>query len=242
MENPKICIGLDFTQIDPSNALEVTLAFIDSLEKSSIDYLALDLFASSIRRPLDLDKIDSLCREREISWFPIVSSIRDINSTRPYYSKLPNGRLGFMLGISGENIWDHALLSHAKGCADYIVLYTNCANQSEIDRAIETSEPDLIVHYPIGDTRLDYIKYLQGISIEFDKRYITGFKNNSQSNNLLAAATVLDAQFLESTVRLTESIQPNLIDSLGELRKFAAHRGGYEAKKLNKIERELRKK
>jgi hypothetical protein len=253
MKRAKVCLALEWSNIDYSHNLDIIKNIIRSFNKGELDYLAIDMYKSNIRRPLDLDQIDDLCREREISWFPIASSIRDINSTRPYYSKFPENHFGFMIGISSENIKDTILLEHAKACSDYLVLYTGGCKQSDIDRAIEIAQPDLVIHHSIGDIRLDYLKYLQGISMEFEKKYIVGFKNTVGSNpSLLLGASMLDAKFLEYTIEIGETLArhyrddtkafDNILDLTNNLECLATSRGGYEARKLSKAEKEANKK
>lgn len=254
MEKAKICMSIDWTNRDTENNLTRIKNVIRSFDPGMIDYLAIDSFKSGIRKPLEYDEIDSECREREISWFPIVSSIRDVNSTRPYYSKLPNSRTGFMLGIPETCLTDFVLLEHAKACSDYLILYTGGSTQREIDRAIEAAQPDMVIHHSFGEPRLDYIKYLQAISIEFEKRYLTGFKNNSfqTPDILLLAASMLGASFLESTFSINEFNETHLLDNtwyfsdlidvIYHLKSIKASRGGYEARKITKAEKAMMKK
>lgn len=254
MEKAKICMSLDWTGQDKSNNLTRIKNVINSFDSNVIDYLAIDPVKSNIRLSSEYDQIDVECREKGISWFPIVSSIRDINLTRPYYSKLPNGRSGFMLGVSETCIKDFSILEHAKACSDYLIIYTGGTTQSEIDRAIEASEPDIVVHHSFGEPRLDYIKYLQAISMEFEKRYSVGFKNNSHltSDILLVAASMLDAIFIESTFSINEFNEMDLLNNtcqfndlisvINHIKLIVASRGGYEARKITKVEKSMMKK
>lgn len=254
MEKAKICMSLDWAGQDKSNNLTRIKNVINSFDSNVIDYLAIDPVKSNIRLSSEYDQIDVECREKGISWFPIVSSIRDINSTRPYYSKLPDGRSGFMLGVSETCIKDFSILEHARDCSDYLILYTGGTTQSEIDRAIEASEPDIVVHHSFGEPRLDYIKYLQAISMEFKKRYSVGFKNNSHltSDMLLLAASMLDAIFIESTFSINEFNEMDLLNNtcqfndlinvINHIKSIAASRGGYEARKITKVEKSMMKK
>ena len=123
-----------------------------------------------------------------------------------------------------------------------------------IDRAIETSQPDMIIHHSLGEPRLDYIKYLQAISIEFEKKYTVGFKNNSFQvhDMLLLAASMLGATFLESTFEISEFNENHLLDNtwrfkslidvIHHLKSIHAARGGYEARKITRVEKEMLKK
>ena len=254
MERAKICVSIKWEGQDQENNLARVKNVVRSLGLGTIDYLALDPVKSNILTSKEYDEIDLECRERGISWFPIVSSIQDVDLTRPYYAKLPNGKSGFMLGIPGTHIKDFTLLNYAKDCADYIVLYTDRNTQRDIDRAIEAAQPDLVVHHSFGEPRLDYIKYLQAISIEFEKRYIVGFKNNSFmiSDVLLLAASMLGASFLESTISIHEHNETDLlentwcfadlIDITNHIKTINTSRGGYEARKITKVEKEMMKR
>jgi sialic acid synthase SpsE len=158
-----------------------------------------------------------------------------------------------MVGIPSDCIKDTNLLTHARDSSDYLVLYTGLSTQKEIDRAIEAAQPDLVVHHSYGETRLDYIKYLQGISIEFEKKYATGFKNNHFANtSLLLAARMLDAKFLEYTIEVTDDVTEYYLSAPGvfhpynqlvtDLDLIDNSRGGYEARKLSKKEKEFKGK
>lgn len=253
MEKTKLCVSIDWKATDSLNNLKMLQNLIRSFDGTQVDYITLDLYKCAMINVNLCDELDDFCRERNISWFPTVTSIRAINLTRPYYSKLPNGKVGYMVGIPSSCIKDMNLLSHARECSDYLVLYTGGCTQKEIDLAIETAQPDLVIHQSQGETKLDYIKYLQGISIEFEKRYITGFKNNYlSSTSLLLAAHMLDAKFLEFTIELTDDTSEHYLDRPGvfyqyrqlvnDLVEIDASRGGYEARKLSKREKELKGK
>lgn len=253
MEKSKVCVSIDWKATDSLNSLTILKNLIKSFDSTRVDYITLDLYKCSMINVNMCDELDNFCRERGISWFPIVTSIRAINLTRPYYSKLPNGKIGYMVGIPSDCIKDMSLLSHARDSSDYLVLYTGGCTQKEIDRAIEAAQPDLVIHHSQGEIRLDYIKYLQGITIEFEKRYITGFKNNYlTSSSLLLAAHMLDAKFLEFTIEVTDDVTEYYLDSPGvfdqyyqlvnDLNLIDNSRGGYEARKLSKREKELKGK
>jgi hypothetical protein len=157
-----------------------------------------------------------------------------------------------MVGIPSDCIKDLNLLAHARECSDYLVLYTGSSTQREIDLAIETAQPSLVIHHSQGEPRLDYIKYLQGISIEFEKRYVAGFKNNDlASTSLMLAAHMLEAKFLEYTIEITDIIAESYLNQSGafpeycqlvnDLDQIDNSRGGYEARKLSKLEKELKR-
>jgi sialic acid synthase SpsE len=253
MENAKVCMAIDWKAADALNAIEIIKNLIASFDSIQVDYVAIDLYKSNMINTKLCDELDDFCRERNISWFPMVTSIRAVNLTRPYYSRLPNGKTGYMVGIPSECIKDFALLHHAKESSDYLILYTGTSTQKEIDLAIETAQPDLVIHHSYGEARLDYIKYLQGISIEFEKKYLTGFKNNHYaSNSLLLAARMLDAMFLEFTIEVTDNVTEYYLGNPGVFSEYCQlvtdlelidnSRGGYEARKLSKKEKELKKK
>jgi sialic acid synthase SpsE len=253
MEKAKLCVSIDWKATDDLNNLKIVQNLIESFDGTHVDYIAIDLYKCAMINVNMCDELDNFCRARNISWFPIVTSIRAINLTRPYYSRLPNGKLGYMVGIPSDCIKDTNLLSHARESSDYLVLYTGSSTQKEIDRAIETAQPDLVIHHSQGEARLDYIKYLQGISIEFEKKYSTGFKNNHFANtSLLIAARILEAKFLEYTIEVTDDTIEYYLGSPGvfseycqlvnDLAQIDNSRGGYEARKLSKKEKELKGK
>ena len=253
MEKAKLCVSIDWNADDTLNNLKVLQNLIESFDGTQVDYLALDIYKCAMINVNMCDELDNFCRERNISWFPLVTSIRAINLTRSYYSKLPNGKIGYMVGIPSDCIKDTNLLKHARDSSDYLVLYTGSCTQKEIDRAIEAAQPDLVVHHSYGEARLDYIKYLQGISIEFEKRYTTGFKNNHSANtSLLIASRMLDAKFLEYTIEVTDDVIEYYLGNPGVFHEYNQlvtdldlidnSRGGYEARKLSKKEKELKRK
>jgi sialic acid synthase SpsE len=248
MEQAKLCISIDCKTTDHLNSLPAIKNIISSFDQDRVDYVTLDIYKSNMINTKLCDELDDFCRDRGISWFPQVTSIRAINLTRPYYSKLPSGKLGYMLGIPSECIKDFELLSHAKDCSDYLALYTGSSTQKEIDRAIEACHPDLVIHHSQEEVKLDYIKYLQGISIEFDKKYDTGFKNTCfASTSLIIAASMLGAKFLEFTIELSDDNLEYYLDSSGVFSEYSQlvnyldeiskSRGGYEARRLSKIEK-----
>ena len=253
MEKTKLCVAIDWKASDDLNNVKIITNLIKSFDNTQVDYVAIDVYKSNMINSKLCDELDDFCRERNISWFPLVTSTRAINLTRPYYSKLPNGKTGYMLGIPSECIKDFDLLNYAKESSDYLVLYTGSNSQKDIDRAIETAQPDLVIHHSQGDVKLDYIKYLQGISIEFEKRYSTGFKNNYfSSTSLLLAAHMLDAKFLEFTIEVTNDVTEYYLGTPGVFHEYSQlvndlieidkSRGGYEARKLSTKEKELKKK
>jgi sialic acid synthase SpsE len=248
MEKAKLCVSIDWKASDDLNNLKIIQNLIQSFDNTQVDYITLDLYKCAMINVNMCDELDTFCRERNISWFPLVTSIRSINLTRPYYSKLPNGKIGYMVGIPSECIKDFELMKHARECSDYLVLYTGSCTQREIDRAIEECQPDLVIHHSKGEARLDYIKYLQGISIEFDKKYQVGFKNNVSSNtSLLIAAAMLDAKFLEFTIEVSNDNSEYYLGNTGvfheynqlvtDLDEISKSRGGYEARRLSKDEK-----
>jgi sialic acid synthase SpsE len=253
MEKSKLCVAIDWKATDDLNNLRIIKNLIASFDGTQVDYVTLDTYESKMINSKMCDELDDFCRERNISWFPQVTSIRAVNLTRPYYSRLPNGKIGYMVGIPSTCIQDTALLTHARESSDYLVLYTGSNAQREIDRAIETARPDLVIHHSHGEVKLDYIKYLQGISMEFDNRYSTGFKNNfSASTSLLIAAHMLSASFLEFTIDVSNDNSEYYLESPGEFKEYYQlvndlveidnSRGGYEARQLSKKEKELKKK
>ena len=252
MEKTKLCVAIDWNASDDLNNLRIIKNLISSFDGTRVDYVTLDIYKSKMINSKLCDELDDFCRERGISWFPIVTSIGAVNLTRPYYSRLPNGKTGYMVGIPSECIKDLALLDYTKESSDYLVLYTGSSTQKEIDRAIEAAQPDLVIHHSHGEPRLDYIKYLHGISIEFDKKYATGFKNNASANtSLLLAAHMLSASFLEFTIDVADDITEYYLSNprvfyeycqlVNDLVEIDNSRGGYEARKLSKKEKELKK-
>jgi len=252
MEKTKMCVSIDWRATDSLNNLKIIKNLISSFDETRVDYFSFDIYKSEMINAKLCDELDNFCRERGVSWFPMASSIRSINLTRPYYSRLPNGKTGYMVGIPSDCIKDLNLLAHARECSDYLVLYTGSSTQREIDLAIETAQPSLVIHHSQGEPRLDYIKYLQGISIEFEKRYVAGFKNNDlASTSLMLAAHMLEAKFLEYTIEITDIIAESYLNQSGafpeycqlvnDLDQIDNSRGGYEARKLSKLEKELKR-
>lgn len=253
MEKAKLCISVNFKGSSDPNNLKALQSLVKSFAGTQVDYLALDLYSCAVVNVNTCDEIDSFCREKSISWFPLVTSIEAVNLTRPYYSSLPDGRLGYMVGIPSSSIKDSLLLGYARESSDYLVLYTGGCTQKEIDRGIEEAQPDLVIHHSTGETRLDYIKYLQGISIEFEKKYSVGFKNiSTESVSLLIAAHMLGATFLEFTLDAAIEVTDRILDHskvvteysqlVNDLLKIDNSRGGYEARKLSKLEKEIEKR
>jgi hypothetical protein len=251
MEDRKICIGVDWKYSGELDSLTILKNIIQTYKYTKIDYFAISLLDSNLLNPSIYDEIDNLCREQGANWFPIVSSINEINLTRPYYSTLPNGKIGYMLAIPSSCIKDFKILNYARECSDYLILYTNSCTQKEIDRAIEAAQPDMIIHYSQKEPRLNYIKYLNGISIDFDKKYQIGFKNEFlKSSVLMTTAYLFGATFLEHTIEVNEQSASfyldlgtsDTVDSLlYDLSIIDESREGYEARKLTAFEKEIKK-
>lgn len=248
----KICIGVDWKYSGELDNLTILKNVIRTYQHTQINYFAINLCDSNLINPRMCDDIDDLCREQGANWFPIVSSINEINLTRPYYSTLPNGKIGYIVGIPSSCIKDFKILNYARECSDYLILYTDSCTQREIDRAIEAAQPDMIIHYSQKEPRLDYIKYLEGISIDFDKKYKIGFKNEYlKSNVLMTTSYLFGATFLEHTIEVNEHnasfyLDPGTSDDvdslLYDLSIIDNSREGYEARKLSKTEKELKGK
>lgn len=248
---PKLCIRFDFNYSLDYEILNLIKSILLTIKEEKPDYVSTNLSISNLTNSDLCDKLYNLLREENISWIPIVNSIKEIDLTRPYYSKLPNEKNGYVLGIPAIKIKDFKLLEYSKKCADYIILYTGLCTQKEIDRAIEICQPDLVIHHAIGEAKLDYIQYLQHISMEFNKKYLVGFKNSENSPSTLAiAASLLGAKFIEYTLTINKEGIHYTLDSSSKLNEYCklvtdlniinSSRGGYESRKLNKLEKEFR--
>jgi hypothetical protein len=246
-----VSININLTNLSTVN-LTVIQNIIKTYSLTKIKYFSITLNPTNIISSSLFDEIDDLCRQYNKNWFLIVSTIAEIDLTRKYYSNLPNGKIGYMLGINPKQITNFNLLTYAQESSDFLVLYTSLSTQVQIDRAIEISQPDIIVHHSYGESKLDYIKYLQGISIEFDKKYLIGFMNNHLDSKVkLVSAYLFGANFLEQCIELDDElanfylatgVSNDIEELLSNLEIINLSRGGYEARKLTKIEKELNKK
>ncbi len=251
MSLPKLCIRIDFIDSASDETLKTLKSILSTLNQDKPNYISTNLSFSKLTDSTQCDELYELCTEENISWIPIINSIREVDLTRPYYSKLPNGKIGYMLGIPANSIKDIKLLEYSRDCADYIVLYTGLSTQKEIDRAIEIAQPDLVIHHSIGEIKLDYLRYLQHISMEFSKKYQVGFKNTEGSSPaLLLASSILGADFIEYVIEFNKKDLEYYLESPGKFNEYRnlvtdltlidSSRGGYEARKLTKIEKEFR--
>lgn len=87
--------------------------------------------------------------------------------------------------------------------------------------------------------------------MEFNKKYLVGFKNSENSPSTLAiAASLLGAKFIEYTLTINKEGIRYTLDSSSKLNEYCklvtdlniinSSRGGYESRKLNKLEKEFR--
>ena len=248
MEKTKIIVNINWDYDNGLNSLIILKNIIESLSNIGIEYVKLDIDKCLGFNTKVCDEFDDICRENNISWIPIITSINSLNFTRPYHSKLFNGKSGYSIVIPSTHNRDLALLNAAQECADQVILYTGLCNQSQIDRAIEISKPDIIFHEAYGEAKLDYVLYLQHISSEFYKKYEVGFASfESNAYGLQIAASTIGARFIEYSIKVTDLsaeyylVTPGEFDQLfnlvNDLSQLDESRGGYGIKKLNKIEK-----
>lgn len=248
METSKICVNINLEHPDLTYKLEILKNITSSLSDSGVEYISINIDKCLGLNSSICDMFDDICRENNISWFPIIDSIRSLNFLRPYYSKWFDGTSGYSVIIPSLVSNDLNLLEAARECSDHIILYIGLSTQAQIDISIEISQPDIVVYEAYDLPKLDYITYLNHISSEFQKKYTTGFSIHSgNSSGLSIAAVTLGAKFIEYRINipeahadyyLNESVEFdqifNLVNDITELDKS---RGGYEAKKLNKVEK-----
>jgi N-acetylneuraminate synthase len=205
----------------------------------------------------EFDEIDDYCREKEIGWFASVWDKDSVDFMRRYTSPLPNGKWGIMLKIPSALITDLSLVQYAKECSDFLLISTGMSRQSEIDLAIETGEPDVVFHTnstypsPVSELKLDYIPYLNHISIEFKKKFEVGYSGHEFGLNTTLAANLLGARWIERHITLDRthwgsdqmaSVEPQgLIKLVKSIRDIELSRGGYGAREVLASEKEKRK-
>lgn len=248
MENTKIIVNIDWEHNNGPDSLIILKNIIEELSRIGIEYIKLDIDRCLGLNTELCDKFDDICRENNISWIPIITNSKVLNFTRPYYSKWFDGISGYNLIIPSSHSRDPILLDLAKDSSDHLILYTGLCNQDQIDRSIEISQPDIIFHEEYGVPNIDYITYLQHISSEFEKKYDVGFASNGGNQyGLLIAASILGAKIIQYNIKVTElaaeyylrtPVEFNqLFHLVNDLLTLNDSRGGYGARKLNKIEK-----
>jgi sialic acid synthase SpsE len=248
MEKTKIIVNINWEYDNGPNSLIILRNIIEALSAAGVEYIKLDIGKCLGFNTKVCDEFDDICREHNIFWIPIITSINSLNFTRPYHIRLFNGKSGYAIIIPSTHNRDLALLEAAQDCADYIILHTGLCNQSQVDRAIELTKPDIVFHEAYGEGQLDYLLYLQHISSEFYKNYEVGFTNFSgNSYALIMAASILGAKYVQYSIVVNETSAEyylatpsefnQLFDLANDLSELGESRGGYGIKKLNKIEK-----
>ena len=106
----------------------------------------------------EYDEIDSYCKQRGIEWFASVWDEESVKFMANYVgiTKVPSAL-----------ITNEELLSSAREANEYFMFSTGMSDESEIERAVEVGNPDLLFHtnstYPcsVDELNLSYIKWLQ---------------------------------------------------------------------------------
>lgn len=248
MKNTKIIVNIDWQHDNGLDSLPILTNIVKSLSEIGITHISLDIDKSLGFNTKVCDEFDDMCRENNISWIPIIKSVRSLNFTRPYYSKWFDGKSGYNIIIPSSHSRDLSLLDIAQESTDHLILYTGLSNQEQIDTSIIASNPDLVFHEDYGNPSLDYLPYLQHISSEFEKKYIIGFSSAiSNQYGLLIAASVLGAKVLQYTIKVTELSAEyylrtpaeftQLLHLVNDLEQLDDSRGGYGARELSKLEK-----
>jgi N-acetylneuraminate synthase len=124
------------------------------------------------------------------------------------------------------------------------------STQKEVDMAIEVGRPNVVMHTnstypaPIDELKLDYIKYLESISIskELGCKFEVGYSGHEFALTPTIAATLLGATWIERHITLDRSywgsdqlssVEPQglmkLVKSIKDIEKA---RGGYGSRKI----------
>lgn len=240
MTKPNICARIDLKFSSEKSTVSLITSQIETFANCGIKYVSIDVKSSIGLDSNLIDQFDETCRSHGITWFPIISSIHVLNFMRPYHSTWVDGRSGYNVIIPSNCITDINFLKEARDTCDKVILNIGIANQEQIDLAISTSFPDIVVHEVIVEPRLRYIQYLTHISSEFDKNYQVGFSSRfSNSNHLLICSSFLGAEWIEYPFTEYDILSlPHLIHSI---QASSSLNDGYGARELTKEEKKILK-
>lgn len=205
----------------------------------------------------EYDEIDRYCQEKGIGWFASVWDLNSVKFMTRYHTSLPKRKSGVMMKIPSALITDLDLIRDAKDSSEFLLISTGMSTQSEIDRAIEIGEPDVVFHTnstypsPIEDLNLDYITYLNHIKMDFKKEYEVGYSGHEFGLMTTIASTLLGATWIERHITLDRSlwgsdqmasVEPQgLIKLVKSIKDIESARGGYGSRSVLKSELEKRK-
>jgi N-acetylneuraminate synthase len=201
-------------------------------------------------------EIDTYCENKGIKWFASVWDKNSVDFMRKFETLLPNGRWGVMTKIPSALINNLELIEYARENSDFLIISTGMSTQKQIDTAIETCRPDVVMHTnstypsPISELNLDYITYLKHISQakEFGREFEIGYSGHEFGLTTTVAAYMLGAQWIERHITLDRSlwgsdqmasVEPQgLIKLVKSIRDIELARGGYGPREILKSELE----
>jgi len=148
---------------------------------------------------MEYKEIDEYCKSRKIKWF---ASVWDLPSCDFMKAFTKIGKIPSALIVNIE------LCQYARECFDFLIISTGMSTEEEIEKAVEASKPDVIMHcnssYPAisEELNLNYIKWLKNKY----PHIIQGYSGHEFGLITTIAAVVLGAEWVERHITLKRTM------------------------------------
>lgn len=191
----------------------------------------------------EYDEIDRYCKEKGIGWFASVWDKDSVDFMSQYnnISKIPSAL-----------ITNKELVEYARSKFDYLIISTGMSTEDEIEKAVEYSSPDVIMHTnstypsPINELNLEYITWLKN---KYNKE--VGYSGHEYGLVTTFATIPMGVTWIERHITLDRtlwgsdqvaSVEPaGLIKLVKGIRDIEKSLGGNSERKLLQSELSKRK-
>ena len=191
----------------------------------------------------EYDEIDRYCKEKGIGWFASVWDKDSVDFMSQYnnISKIPSAL-----------ITNKELVEYARNKFDYLIISTGMSTEDEIEKAVEYSSPDVIMHTnstypsPINELNLEYITWLKN---KYNKE--VGYSGHEYGLVTTFATIPMGVTWIERHITLDRtlwgsdqvaSVEPaGLIKLVKGIRDIEKSLGGNSERKLLQSELSKRK-
>ena len=147
----------------------------------------------------EYDELFSYAKEKNIGIFASVWDVDSVDFMKRYTS---------MMKIPSALITEHELMDYARRNCDYLMVSTGMSTEEQVQKALQTSKPNLIFHTnstypsPIQDLNLKYIEWLK-------ERYPNteiGYSGHEYGLVTTFAAVALGATWIERHITLDRTL------------------------------------
>ena len=152
-----------------------------------------------------MKSIDTV-KEKGIGWFASVwdkDSVDFMKSYTTQFSTNFNGQSdAVVMKIPSALITDMELSTYAKENSDFLIISTGMSNELEVEQAITTLSPDVIMHTnstyptPVEELNLDYLRWLKQ-QYRYLANWELGYSGHEFGLMTTVAATLLGAVWVE---------------------------------------------